>query len=121
MTHPFRILTTSSSRQVAFLCALLVLGACKKEESFAGSYRTTWGSAVLTQEGPLVIGTYPRGSLRCRVETPKLACDWQEGSAHGKAVLVREPGDVSRSLKGTWGRFDSVDDGGAWVFAPIPK
>jgi hypothetical protein len=102
--------------------ALLVGGlvACKSDEiSYAGSYRTTWGSAVLSQEGRMVIGTYPRGTLRCRVEPPKLLCDWQEGSAKGKAKLEREP--VNKTLSGTWGHGESETDGGAWTFAPIPK
>lgn len=111
----------SPLRKAAFLFGACALLACKKDDTFAGSYRTTWGSAVLTQEGAQVIGTYPRGTLRCRVEPPRLACDWQEGEARGKAILIRDPGDPSRTLRGTWGRLDSAEDGGPWVFAPIPK
>lgn len=100
--------------------ALFTLAACKSDEpSYAGSYRTTWGSSVLTQEGRMVIGTYPRGTLRCRSEPPKLLCDWKEGAATGKATLTREP--THKTLQGTWGRDDSDTNGGAWLFTPIPK
>ena len=104
----------------ALVTLFLTVSACKKgDPSFAGSYRTTWGSAVLTQEGSMVIGTYPRGNLRCRAEHPRLSCDWLEGTARGKAKLARDP--VTLTLRGSWGHGDSDESGGPWVFAPIPK
>lgn len=98
---------------------LLALASCKgATDPFDGGYRSTWGPVVFVREGDAVIGTYPRGSLRCNVLGASLDCIWVDGDAKGRAKLERQGDGV---IRGTWGREDSATDGGAWLFSKIDE
>ncbi|MCS6899538.1 MAG: hypothetical protein NZX77_07190 [Polyangiaceae bacterium] len=58
---------------------------------------------------------YPRGVMNCRIEEPvTFRCQWQSGEARGQAVFrAQEDG----TLRGSWGRGESAEDGGPWVLA----
>ncbi|HEY5243264.1 MAG TPA: hypothetical protein VIJ22_17410 [Polyangiaceae bacterium] len=83
--------------------------------SFAGSYSSTFGRAVVVQTGNDVTVTYARGSAKCTAAGNALDCSWREGATSGKAKLVKETGGT---IRGTWGNGSSAIDGGAWVFTP---
>jgi hypothetical protein len=83
--------------------------------SFAGSYKSTWGQAVVTQVGNDVAVKYARGNMTCTAAGNALDCSWREGATAGKAKLVKE---TSGTIRGTWGNGASATDGGAWVFVP---
>jgi hypothetical protein len=90
-------------------------GAGGTTTSFAGTYNTTWGKAVVTQAGNKVDVTYARGTMTCTAAGNALDCDWREGATSGRAKLVKE---TSGTIRGTWGIGASAIDGGAWVFTP---
>ncbi|MEO7328285.1 MAG: hypothetical protein ABI193_06890 [Minicystis sp.] len=81
--------------------------------SFAGTYKSTWGPTVFTQDGAKVNAKYPNGSMTCTPTGPTLDCDWREAASFGKARLTR---DASGSLRGTWGNGGSATNGGSWIF-----
>jgi hypothetical protein len=83
--------------------------------SFAGTYKSTWGPTVFTQDGNKVSAKYPNGSMTCTATGPVLDCDWREAAGFGKAKLTRE---ASGQLKGTWGNGGSATNGGGWIFNP---
>ena len=80
-----------------------------------GTYRAAWGDTVFVQKGSAVTATYPGGSLTCTAAGDVLDCGWKEGSASGKALLIRQP---DGSIKGNWGNGASPTDGGQWTFSP---
>ncbi len=98
------------------LLLVLVAGCKSPVDPFDGGWRSTWGPVVFAREGDVVIGTYPRGSLRCNVLGASLDCIWVDGDAKGRAKLERGNDGV---IRGTWGREDSATDGGAWLFSKI--
>lgn len=83
--------------------------------SFVGSYKSTFGQAVITQVGNDVTIKYARGTATCTAAGNALDCSWREGATAGKAKLVKE---TSGTIRGTWGNGASALDGGAWVFTP---
>jgi hypothetical protein len=83
--------------------------------SFAGTYNSTWGKAVVTQAGNKVNVAYARGTMTCTAAGNALDCDWREGATSGRAKLVKE---TSGAIRGTWGNGASDSNGGAWVFTP---
>lgn len=83
--------------------------------SFAGTYKSTWGPTVFSQDGNRVTAKYPNGNMTCTATGNTLDCNWVEGSTFGKAKLVKE---ASGSIKGTWGNGGSATNGGPWIFNP---
>ncbi len=96
-------------------------------EAFAGLYdlvggsktgsppRANWGRIVFLQRGSEVTAEYPgAGTITCRADGVKLACDWSEPKAKGKAALEKAD---NGALVGTWGMNESATDAGKWRFA----
>jgi hypothetical protein len=92
-----------------------LLGCTQGPERLAGNYHSTWGLCVVEVRGREAAIHYPRGVMNCRIEEPAtFRCRWQSGEAQGKAVLRAQK---DGTLRGTWGRAESEEDGGAWVLA----
>jgi hypothetical protein len=102
---------------IAAALALALVGCSRgARRPLFGSYRSTWGTAVVAGSGNDVAIAYPRGSMRCTRADELLSCGWQSGAGRGRAALRRQP---DGSLIGTWGRDESDIDGGGWAFAPV--
>lgn len=85
--------------------------------SFAGTYKSTWGTTVFTQDGNHIAATYPNGGeMTCMASGNDLDCDWKETKGMGKAKLMKDP--TSGAIKGTWGMGTSATSGGPWTFTP---
>ena len=75
---------------------------------------SNFGPATITRTSSGLHVEYRDGTMECDDRQPKkLACDWTEGSANGKAELTIES---SRVLRGHWGNGTSSSDGGSWLF-----
>ena len=83
--------------------------------SFAGPYKSNWGSTVFAQDGSRVTANYPSGSMSCNATGNVLDCDWHDGALAGKARLTK---DASGAISGTWGNGASNTNGGSWNFSP---
>ncbi len=99
-------------------CTCLGGSATKAPKSapanFAGTYRSTWGATVFTQNGSAVTAKYDKGSMVCRASGDTLDCDWKEAASSGRAKLVLAP---DGTMKGTWGTGASATNGGPWLFS----
>ena len=84
-------------------------------QRFAGTYRSTWGDTVFTQDLEEVNATYPGGTLACKAKLTELHCTWKEGEASGHAHLTQQP---DGKLEGTWGNGENYTGGGEWTFTP---
>ncbi len=81
---------------------------------FAGTYVSTWGDTVFTEEAnKKVKGTYPGGKLDCVSDGAKLDCDWKDSAGTGKAALTRQ---TNGNISGTWGFGANTTNGGSWLF-----
>ena len=80
--------------------------------AFAGTWGSQWGDVVFVAHGDDLEATFPGGSMKCRVDGDRILCDWEEGSANGQAIFVRQSDTL---LAGTWGSGLSATDGGPWA------
>ena len=79
-----------------------------------GVWDSNFVPATITRTSSGLHVEYRDGTMECDDRQPKkLACDWTEGSANGKAELTIES---SRVLRGHWGNGTSSSDGGSWLF-----
>lgn len=83
---------------------------------YAGTYRTTFGVATLTQtaaDPKTVTGKYPAGTLTCQAGATILDCRYKEGSIVGGARFKR---DQAGNLAGTFGLGKRSAGQGPWKF-----
>jgi len=85
--------------------------------SFSGDYDSNWGGCTFSQDGVRVFATCERGyKVMCRASGHSLDCGWISPNygTHGKTRLTLERDGAH--LNGPWGKDESVDDGGMWLF-----
>ena len=102
--------TTNGATGYKYMTACTCLGSSGKPAaaaaapgsttSFAGTYKSTFGQAVVTQVGNDVSVKYARGNMTCTAAGNALDCSWREGATSGRAKLVKE---TSGTIRGTWG------------------
>ncbi len=88
----------------AFAIILFAAAAARAQDSFAGTWETTFGKMKLTQEGDKVTGFYEMEGRRCsiegKLEKKRFSFHYQEPSARGEGFF-----DLSadgRSFTGKW-------------------
>jgi len=96
------------------------------QASLAGSYTSTRGPMACQESGATVTCTFQEGSAPGRLSCSKsadglrMACNWATFfpmPAFGQASFTRQsPQD--RNFSGSWGRFNSANDGGKWDMQP---
>jgi hypothetical protein len=86
--------------------------------SFAGTWDSTWGKMVLTQEGSKVHGHftgYREGGVSGQLEGDVYRFVWDQlkPRGHGRGYLQISPD--GNHLEGRWGYGKKADDGGRWA------
>jgi len=101
---------------VVFIVSIAAVIAAR--HNFAGTWKTTWGDLVLTQEGDAVRGNYgsgeKAGSIRGAVSGPRLSFSWREGRKRGRGYFDMVYDGKNVLIEGRWGNGDSDTNGGAW-------
>lgn len=91
-------------------------------QDISGVYDSQYGRITLTQQGNRVTGMYENNAgpamLKGRVRDGIVYFRWRQGDHEGKGMFTIR-GRRTPMLVGTWGTYDSRNNGGRWVLQPV--
>ena len=88
----------------------------------SGVYDSQYGRITITQQGNRITGTYANNAgpamIKGRIRGDMVMFRWRQGNNEGKGQFSIR-GRRSPVLVGTWGTYDSRNNGGSWTLQPV--
>lgn len=88
----------------------------------SGVYDSQYGRVTIMQQGNRITGTYANNAgpavIKGRIRGDVVMFRWRQGDNEGKGAFTIR-GRRAPVLVGTWGTYDSRNNGGRWTLQPV--